>query len=97
MDIPWPVAFGACGCRMAELWLRSLQLPQPEIETSTRFSLKPYQIHHCLPCTYGQPIAPLQQEGDDFFRTYVKGYSLCSDFGRKYSGVDQCFHVLPRT
>jgi hypothetical protein len=35
--------------------------PQPEIETSTRFSFEPYQIHHCLPCTYGQTIAPLQQ------------------------------------
>jgi hypothetical protein len=34
--------------------------PQPEIESSLRFSFEPYRIHHCLPCTYGQTIAPLQ-------------------------------------
>jgi hypothetical protein len=33
--------------------------PQPKIESSLRFSFEPYKIHHCLPCTYGQPIAPL--------------------------------------
>jgi hypothetical protein len=37
--------------------LASMNLSQPEIETSTRFFFEPYQIHHCLPYTYGQTIA----------------------------------------
>jgi hypothetical protein len=47
MGIPWPVA------------KKPAATPQPGIETSTRFFFEPYQIHHCLPCTYGQTITLL--------------------------------------
>jgi hypothetical protein len=34
---------------------------QDQMKTFHLISRRLYQIHHCLPCTYGQTIAPLQK------------------------------------
>jgi hypothetical protein len=72
---------------MAELWLRSLQLP--EIETSTRFSFELYQIHHCLPCTYGQTIAPLHTRPSRLSRSSQLSESTSSAQLNRIDQADQ--------
>jgi hypothetical protein len=63
IGIPWPVAFGGT----SENLQRTLQkLLEPQRAGSIRpallvDSLLLHRIHHCLPCTDGQPIAPLQE------------------------------------
>jgi hypothetical protein len=66
MGIPWPVAFGGT----LENLRRTLQkLLEPQQAGYIRPALLVgsfllHRIHYCLPCTYGQSIAPLHTGGE---------------------------------
>jgi hypothetical protein len=62
MGMPWPVAFGGTS---ENLWRTLQKLLEPRQAEYIRPALLIdsfllHRIHHCLPCTYGQFIAPLQ-------------------------------------
>jgi hypothetical protein len=61
MGIPWPVAFGGT---LGNLRRTLQKLLEPQQAGYIRPALLVdsfllHRIHHCLPCTYGQSIAPL--------------------------------------
>jgi hypothetical protein len=65
MGIPWPVALGGILGNLRRT-LQKLLEPQQAGYTGIRpaflvDSFVLHRIHHCLPCTYGQSITPLQK------------------------------------
>jgi hypothetical protein len=69
MGIPWPVAFGTRGGRVAELWPSNPAVAmQPRIENSLRFffiefitvylapMVKPSHPYNILPCQQKNPL-----------------------------------------
>jgi hypothetical protein len=91
MGIPWPVASVLLKWW---LWRRRGSLPRmlsfvaaslnrDQMKTFHLISRRLYQIHHCLPCTYGQSIAPLQDSfwmaSRGVFRQCVRVEGRCVD------------------
>jgi hypothetical protein len=75
------------------LSLVAANLNQDPMKTFHLISRKLYQIHHCLPCTYGQTITPLQYPFDKTPMVYRPLPVLCNRF-LFCLFVIQIFHML---